>query len=76
MRDENDKIRDGAAECMLELWQRMHKEGAEFFVDGEDVLPSDAVSRAVKEDGVYMADYVIGEKGKIKEVRLDKVYPE
>ena len=38
MRDENDKNRDAAAEQMLDMWQRMHREGAEFFVDGEDCV--------------------------------------
>lgn len=76
MRDKIDKIRDGAGEEMLDMWQRMQREGVQFFVDGEVVLPQDAVSRAVREDGVYMTDYVWGEAGKLKQIRLDKVYPE
>lgn len=76
MWDKNDKVKGDAEKRMLDLWQRMHREGAEFFVDGEVVLPGDAVSKAVREDGVYMTDYVWGEKGKIEQVRLDKVYPE
>lgn len=76
MRDEKNKNKDAAEERMLNLWQRMHREGAEFFVDGEAVLPKDAVVKAVREDGVYMTDYVWGDKGKIEQVRLDKVYPE
>ena len=76
MQNTNDKIRDTASKCMLSYWQRMHREGAEFFVDGEAVQPADAISIAVREDGVYMADYVMGEKGKIKQVRFDKVTSE
>lgn len=76
MRNEKDKVKADAEKRMLKLWQRMHREGAEFFVDGEVVLPGDAVSKAVREDCVYMTDYVWGDKGKIKQVRLDKVHSE
>jgi len=74
MRDEKNKETD--ENDTLCMWQRMHREGAEFFVDGEAVLPREAVSKSVKEDGVYMTDYVWGEEGKIKQVRLNKVNPE
>ncbi len=73
MQDDSNKRRDTAMERTLSVWQQMHRDGAEFFVDGEAVRMTDAVSKAVKEDGVYMTDYVFGEKGQIKEVRLDKV---
>lgn len=47
--------------------------GAELFVDGEVVLPGEAVRRTVREESVYMADYVIGQDGRIKQVRFDRV---
>lgn len=67
------KRKDAAGERILSFWQKINREGAEFFVDGECVLPADAYTKAVKEDGVYMTDYVWGEEGKIKQVRLNKV---
>ena len=73
LRDEKKEKRDAAGKRLLSFWQKMNREGVEFFVDGEAVRPKDAYSRAVKEDGVYMTDYVMGESGKIKQVRLDKV---
>lgn len=76
MKDENNKIGDAAEERILSFWKKMKHDGVEFFVDGEVVRPSDAFSRAVKEDGVYMTDYVWGDKGQLKQVRLDKVDPE
>lgn len=76
MQDEKNKGRDTAEEHMPICWHRMHREGVEFFVDGEPVISTDELVRVVREDGVYMADYVWGEKGKIKQVRLDKVTPE
>lgn len=74
MRDDKKKNQTAAERRLPELWQHMHRQGAEFFVDGEIVRPQDAVSRAVREDCVYMTDYVWGEKGEIRQVRLDKVY--
>lgn len=76
MQDKKNKRRDTAVERILPAWRRMHREGAEFFIDGEVVCVADAVSKAVKEDSVYMTDYVWGEKGKIEQVRLDKVHTE
>lgn len=48
-------------------------EGVQLFVDGEAVLPEEAVSRAVREDCVYMADYVLGKAGGIEQIRFDKL---
>lgn len=73
LRDDKKEKGDAAGERLLSFWQKMNREGAEFFVDGEVVCPKDAYSKAVREDGVYMTDYVIGESGKIRQVRLDKV---
>ncbi len=73
LQDEENRRRDIAAKRIISAWQRMHQEGAAFYVDGEAVQMTDAVTKVVREDGVYMADYVWGETGKIKEVRLDKV---
>lgn len=61
---------------MLPLWQQMQREGAVFYVEGKAVSASEAVSRAVREDGAYMADYVFGAEGKVEQVRLDRVNPE
>ena len=39
----------------------------------EKVSPSQAAAYAVREESPYMADYILGEQGKISQVRLDKV---
>ena len=49
------------------------KKGAELYVDGEKVSPSTAAEYAVREESPYMADYIVGEQGKISQIRLDKV---
>lgn len=59
-------------EMLVEL-EHLHQEGTALFVDNRKVLPYEAVMQVVREESVYMADYVVGEPGKIAEVRFDKV---
>lgn len=58
---------------MLSYLDGLKNSGVEFFVDGEAVLPGDAVRRTVQEQQTYMADYVLGENGVVKQVRFDRV---
>ena len=51
----------------------MSQSGVGLYVDGKKVLPAEAVSRAVREDSPYMADYVLNDKGAVEQVRFDKV---
>ena len=53
--------------------EKMAKNGAELFVDGKAVKPGEAASKAVCENSPYMADYVFGETGNIKQIRFDKI---
>lgn len=62
-----------AREDMLLQLEQMSRKGIKLFVDGENVLPAEAVSRAVREDSPYMADYVLDEGGAIRQVRFDRV---
>ena len=52
--------------------QRAYLQGAEFFVDGEEVRAEDALARMVREDD-YMADYICDAHGRIAQIRFDKV---
>lgn len=75
--DEDEKIEvedmDVVREHMLLRLEQMRKSGVELFVDGRQVLPSEAVSKAVRENSPYMADYVLDASGVIEQVRFDKV---
>lgn len=53
--------------------ERLQQSGVEFFIDGEVVHAGEVVKRAVQEPCTYMADYVLGENGTVKQVRLDRV---
>ena len=72
---QNDALAAGEND-MLPLWHQMQREGTAFYVEGKAVSASEAISSAVREDGVYMADYVFGDAGKVEQVRLDRVNPE
>lgn len=67
------KKTDAPLESMVASLERMQKAGADFFIDGEKVPLSEAVTRAVCEDCSYMADYVFDRTGAVEQVRFDKV---
>ena len=73
MYDEKDGTMKNAKEDMLLQLEQMSRSGVGLFVDGQRVLPAEAVSRAVREDSPYMADYVLDDRGAIEQVRFDKV---
>lgn len=75
MHDENDKVMDmqTTRKHMYMFLEQMRQKGVELFVDGEAALPSEIASKAVCEDSLYMADYVLGKTGTIEQVRFDKV---
>ena len=58
---------------MLTSLEQMHQKGVELFMDGQEVLPAEAVSRTVRENSPYMADYVLDDDGAVRQVRFDKV---
>ncbi len=62
-----------AKKQMLLSLEQMRKRGVELFVDGHAALPSEAVSKAVRENSPYMADYVLDSAGAIEQIRFDKV---
>lgn len=64
---------DAVREHMLLRLEQMRQSGVELYVDGREVLPAEAVSKAVRENSPYMADYVLDEAGVIEQVRFDKV---
>lgn len=75
MNEEKKKMKklESAREEMQTLWNQMQNCGVELYVDGEAVSPVEAAVRTVRENSPYMADYVIGENGVIRQVRFDKV---
>lgn len=58
---------------MLLRLEQMRQNGVELFVDGRAALPGEAVSKAVRENSPYMADYVLDATGAIEQIRFDRV---
>ena len=66
------KLESAREELSLQL-EQLREKGVKLFVDGEAALPGEAAAKAVQEDSLYMADYVLGDTGNIEQVRFDKV---
>ncbi len=64
---------ESAQRKMRTFLNQMRDCGVELFVDGKTVSPGEAVAQTVSEDSPYMADYVLGENGSLRQVRFDKV---
>ena len=75
LKEENQKLREleSAREEMQALWNQMQKCGVQLYVDGKAVSPREAAVRTVRENSPYMADYVMGENGTLRQLRFDKV---
>ncbi len=75
MHDESNKLMEveTARKNMRIFLSQMQQKGVELFVDGEIALPAEIALKTVREDSLYMADYVLGEGGVIEQVRFDKV---
>ena len=60
-------------DIMQEYLEDMYRKGAELFVDGQAVMPCEVMRRTVREDCIYMADYVMDQTGKIEQIRFDRL---
>lgn len=47
--------------------------GIELYLDGQPASPARIAERFVKEDAVYMPDFVLNEEGILTQVRYDEV---
>ena len=75
MYEEKIEVEDMEAvrEHMLARLEQMRRSGVELFVDGQEALPDEGGSKAVRENSPYMADYVLDASGIIEQVRFDRV---
>lgn len=75
MDDENNELMEmeTARKNMRVFLTRLQRKGVELFVDGKTAMPGEIAFKTIREDSLYMADYVFGEGGRIEQVRFDKV---
>lgn len=53
--------------------EKMEKTGVKLYLNGVPSTTEYIVENCIREDTVYMPDYVTDEYGRIKEIRYDKV---
>lgn len=71
--DAADSAQNSVRHSMVTYVEELIRNGAELVVDNRVASPDADTIRAVCEDGSYMADYIVGEAGKVSQVRLDRV---
>jgi len=59
-----------AMKCRLES---IYSRGVELYLDGKLMSPAGIVEHFVREESVYMPDFVINEEGILTQVRYDKI---
>lgn len=59
--------------AMRPYLEQMQKSGVDLFLDGEAVRVDEIIRHTVQEPCTYMADYVLGEHGDVKQIRFDRV---
>lgn len=66
-KSENDK-------CSLdERLRSMENAGVRLYLDGLPVSPEKIAHTCVREEALYMPDYVTDDEGRLKEIRYDKI---
>lgn len=58
---------------MKDRLEAIFNQGIELYLDGKPALPDSIVERFVREDAVYMPDFVINEEGILTQIRYDKI---
>ena len=58
---------------MIPYLRKMQESGVDLFVDGEAVRFEEVVRHTIQDPCAYMADYVLDEKGAVKQIRFDRV---
>lgn len=72
MQDKYEKNNQEYTEVKMFL-ESMQNKGAKLYFDGKAVGSKEAAGRLIREEHRYMADYVIGEKGNVEQIRFDRV---
>lgn len=65
---QQDKEQDIAAAL-----NRARKEGVSLFLEGKPSDPETIANHCVRETETYMADYIMDDAGRVKELHYDKV---
>lgn len=53
--------------------ERMERAGVKLYLNGAPSTTENILKKCIREDAVYMPDYVTDGDGKVKEIRYDRV---
>lgn len=66
-------VQQGAKQALEDQLNVICKDEFEVYMDNEKTTLDEALERCVRECSVYMPDYVLDEKGNLKQVRFDRI---
>lgn len=58
---------------LKEKLENVRKSGVRLFLEGKPASPEDIADKCVCENAIYMADYVLDDEGRLKELRYDRI---
>lgn len=58
---------------MKQELEHVYKSGVDLYLDGTRSSPDVIAYRCIREDKIYMADYIWDEGGNLKELRYDRI---
>lgn len=58
---------------LKEKLEQVQQSGVDLFMEGEPATPEIIARKCVREEMVYMADYVLDDSGILKELRYDRI---
>lgn len=58
---------------LKEKLESVRRSGVSLYLEGKPASPEVIADKCVCEDAIYMADYVLDEDGRLKELRYDRI---
>ncbi len=68
-----EEIQPGGRNAMEYQVNIMRKDNFEVYMDNKKTTLDEALERCVRERTVYMPDYVLDDKGNLKQIRFDRI---
>lgn len=70
------EMNENHADALIQRLKKWEEAGIRLYMDGAPACSEDIGQNCVREDTLYMPDYVTDEEGKIKEIRYDRISSE
>lgn len=66
-------MHNGKEQMLRDSLENVRRCGVELFLEGEPSSPGEIAGKCIGEDCVYMADYVLDDRGSLTQLRYDKI---